>query len=622
MKCGIILGFFYNLFVTVFNWFENSFFRKIQIAVANFWSKISKNSIAVSYFTAFPNYKEALFSSHIYMFFHNLFHTVKKHCENLFERVEDIYFISKLLFAARNILNVSIRVYGMGCVGFAAALFAVSLVLGGLTLNTAVASAAAIITGIFFICINKSVSCIFKGSIISKFAASLFGYDYNYSAININCNKACTAWYTGVGAVFGGLTAWGGIPALAVIFAVLAMFLLIYDYRIGIFAALIIMPFAPTMLVVAAVMASFAAFLFRLLFDKKTVFVHTPLDVLVVLFIFVLAISAVTSFARGNSITIFLVYMAFGISYFLVTNAVKGKKQLYALITGMLFAGLGVALYGIYQHIFGFAGGDTWIDKEMFEDISTRVISTFGNPNVLGEYLLLLIPVCCGFIFARNGGFNKFAALCITGALCLCMIYTYSRGNWVGLMVAMALFFMFYDGRIVWLGIIAAFFAPLLMPQTIIDRFLSVGDTSDSSTSYRVYIWIGTLNMLRDYWLCGVGLGSEAFNLIYPFYSYSGIVAPHSHNLYLQIITENGVMGILVFLILIIVYYRSVISSAVKCRDKMLKAVIIGLAAGMFGYLVQGMFDNVWYNYRIVFMFYIIISLTECAVNIAVTERE
>ena len=81
-------------------------------------------------------------------------------------------------------------------------------------------------------------------------------------------------------------------------------------------------------------------------------------------------------------------------------------------------------------------------------------------------------------------------------------------------------------------------------------------------------------------------------------------------------------MGILVFLILIIVYYRGVISSAVKCRDKMLKAVIIGLAAGMFGYLVQGMFDNVWYNYRIVFMFYIIISLTECAVNIAVTERE
>ena len=42
--------------------------------------------------------------------------------------------------------------------------------------------------------------------------------------------------------------------------------------------------------------------------------------------------------------------------------------------------------------------------------------------------------------------------------------------------------------------------------------------------------------------------------------------------------------------------------------------VITGLSAGMFGYLLQGMFDNVWYNYRIVFMFYIILALTASAV--------
>ena len=146
---------------------------------------------------------------------------------------------------------------------------------------------------------------------------------------------------------------------------------------------------------------------------------------------------------------------------------------------------------------------------------------------------------------------------------------------------------------------------------------MSVGDTTDTSTSYRVYIWMGTISMLRDYWLCGVGLGSEAFNAIYPYYSYSGIVAPHSHNLYLQIITENGFLGIVAFVAIIFTYYRMSISAIVKLRrnkhEKMLTATVTGLAAGMFGYLVQGMFDNVWYNYRIVFMFYIILALTACA---------
>ena len=246
----------------------------------------------------------------------------------------------------------------------------------------------------------------------------------------------------------------------------------------------------------------------------------------------------------------------------------------------------------------------------------TKGTTPFDNPNVLGEYLLLLIPIAAGYILSRPGSANKAVSLIVTALLSVCMIYTYSRGNWIGLMVAILLFFMFYDGRIVWLGVIFALFVPMLLPQNVITRFMSIGDTTDTSTSYRVYIWMGSIAMLRDYWISGIGLGSEAFNMIYPFYSYSGIVAPHTHNLYLQIITENGVVGLVVFVALILMYYRMSISAIVRTKgDRMLKATMTGLAAGMFGYLVQGMFDNVWYNYRIVFMFYIILALTACAVK-------
>ena len=70
-------------------------------------------------------------------------------------------------------------------------------------------------------------------------------------------------------------------------------------------------------------------------------------------------------------------------------------------------------------------------------------------------------------------------------------------------------------------------------------------------------------------------------------------------------------------------YYKMSISSIIRIKgDKMLKATVTGLAAGMFGYLVQGMFDNVWYNYRIVFMFYIILALTSCAVLAAKETKE
>ena len=174
---------------------------------------------------------------------------------------------------------------------------------------------------------------------------------------------------------------------------------------------------------------------------------------------------------------------------------------------------------------------------------------------------------------------------------------------------------MFYDTRFVWLGVIALLAAPFVMSQNVIDRFTSIGDTKDTSTSYRVYIWMGTFNMLRDYWLCGIGLGSDAFNTIYPHYSYAGIVAPHSHNLYLQLLVENGILGLVSFLVILVAYFRAVISRITALQRSVCKAVITALAAGIFGYLVQGMFDNVWYNYRVFYMFFAVLGLTMAAVN-------
>jgi len=174
--------------------------------------------------------------------------------------------------------------------------------------------------------------------------------------------------------------------------------------------------------------------------------------------------------------------------------------------------------------------------------------------------------------------------------------------------------------------VIALLLSPMFLPQNVINRFLSVGDMGDTSTSYRVYIWMGTLNMLKDYWFSGIGVGTEAFNKIYPMYAYSGVIAPHSHNLYLQIITENGIIGLIIFVSMLVIYFKMCVSTIITAKNKFLKALITGLAAGMLGYLVQGMFDNVWYNYRVFLLFFIIIGITAasieiCKVNLAEVEK-
>ena len=138
---------------------------------------------------------------------------------------------------------------------------------------------------------------------------------------------------------------------------------------------------------------------------------------------------------------------------------------------------------------------------------------------------------------------------------------------------------------------------------------------SDSSTSYRVFIWLGTLLMLRDFWLGGIGLGEKTFRTIYPYYSYVGITAPHSHNLYLQLVVESGIAGLLMFAAVMVIFFKDCINAGNRSRKA--GAVSYALAAGVLGFLVQSMFDYTFYNYRVMGIFFMVLAFGAAVKNIA-----
>ncbi len=616
MKNSFILNMFTKMYVFLTVCYEHSGFKKLSDAVVRLIKKITKNSFFVNFFSSSPD-KNLCASSVIFTllgkilsFFRHIFSKVAV----LFKKSFIIRFFGKFY---SNILHYPIRYWGILAMS-AVAVYSVISLIGGAMTNTMSVFAAFLLLASSLCCIvDTSVYNLFTGSIVVKLFSKLLGTCEfeKRDTIRFSLSGAIICLAAGVLIAVASVFT-GPVYSVAFVCGIIALGWILYDYTVGIFIAAVVLAFSPTMALVGLIMFTFASFVLRFIFDENMTFNRTPLDIPMLLFAFILVVSALTSFAVKSSVMAVLVYLAFILSYFLLTNSVTTKQRLFALVVLMLFVGLFVAAYGIYQHIFGFAEGTVWTDTDMFSDIETRVVSTFENPNVLGEYLLLLIPVGLAVVWGARKGYNKIVHLAIVGALSLCMIYTYSRGNWIGLLVAVFMFFMFYDRRFVWLGVIALLLSPMFLPQNVINRFLSVGDMGDTSTSYRVYIWMGTLNMLKDYWFSGIGVGTEAFNKIYPMYAYSGVIAPHSHNLYLQIIAENGIAGLLAFVSMIVIYFKMCISSIINNEHKFLKALVTGLAAGMLGYLVQGMFDNVWYNYRVFLLFFVIIGITVSAIKI------
>ncbi len=414
------------------------------------------------------------------------------------------------------------------------------------------------------------------------------------------------------GCIMGAAMIVSPLIGLALPFAVFGMLLVLYAPVTGVYAAVFLAPLVPTMLLAAICLWTGLSFVIYALTHQDFKFRLDGVGLGLIVLLAILFVSSALSFAVLGSLKVWAMYFVFVTFYFVIINTVKTKAQLYGLLKVFVFSGVLVALYGVMQYVFGWTTSNAWIDETMFEEETMRVYSTLANPNVLGEYLLLVLPVCAVFFVKYKAKtWAKWAYLAMFGVLALCLILTQSRGCWIGFMLGAVIFVTFYEGRL-W-GIIPFLICllPFVLPETIINRLLSIGNMEDSSTSYRVFIWMGTLGMMKHYWLGGIGMGEAAFAKVYPFFSYNAIIAPHSHNTFLQLMVEAGIGALAVFLILNFVFFKNMtaVYRIGKHKKNNYSVMALALSCGVAAFLAQSMFDYTFYNYRVMALFFMVLAM-------------
>ena len=162
----------------------------------------------------------------------------------------------------------------------------------------------------------------------------------------------------------------------------------------------------------------------------------------------------------------------------------------------------------------------------------------------------------------------------------------------------------------------------ILLPTSIIERFLSISNLTDTSIAYRIYTWKGTLGAIKDYLFSGIGYGDSAFQTVYPAYAYSGIEAsPHSHSLFLQILLCMGLIGFIVFGIAIFLNFQKGLEYIKIEKNTNSKIYVIASITSVISALIVGAFDYIWYNPRIFYLFWIIIAIGTAFVRVGDSER-
>ena len=384
-------------------------------------------------------------------------------------------------------------------------------------------------------------------------------------------------------------------------------------------AALILAPLLPTAALFAACCLCLGFGLLSLAADRSAALTPSPLNAHISLYALVVFWTTMTSVTFRGSLVRGMLFVVFLLFFYGVTSTGL-ERHLQKLLLLMLAAGVIVSAVGFYQAFRPDLYGDTWSDADMFPTITVRVFSTLENPNVLGEYLLLVIPIACAAAFAAEGWKKRLACLAAAGIMLVCLLLTYSRGCYLGLLFAAAVFLVLLDRRFLFLGIIAVALCPLYLPESVITRFTSIGDLTDSSTSYRLNIWLGTLDMLRDFWFSGIGPDYDAFIAVYPIYARHGVYAAHAHNLFLQILCDSGIVGLLVFLGLLVSFLRMMLTAIRHEHDRRARVLQIGGVSAVCGFLVQSLTDYTFYNFRVMALFVGVLGL--CVLFTRVGKRE
>ncbi|MDX2100229.1 MAG: IctB family putative bicarbonate transporter [Leptolyngbyaceae cyanobacterium bins.59] len=368
-------------------------------------------------------------------------------------------------------------------------------------------------------------------------------------------------------------------------------------------------------------------FLLTLSDDRTEGTLSTPIHLLVFTYWGISVVATALSPVKAaavvglSKLTLYLIFFA------LIARILRSARLRSALITIWLHVVLIVSCYGIRQWFDQVEPLATWNDPTSSGANVTRVFSYLGNPNLLAGYLLPAIALSVAALFAWRGWLPKTLALTMIIVNCSCLRYTDSRGSFLGfvglLFVLMILFWFWVADRLpepwrtwslpVALGTVAALLIlAVVAVEPLRNRVGSIFmGRGDSSSNYRLNVWLSVIDMIKDRPVLGIGPGNTAFNKIYPLFQRPRFSALSAYSIVLEVAVETGFIGLTCFLWLLLVTFNQGITHLSRLRQTRNPDGfwLIGAMAAMAGMLTHGLFDTVWYRPEMSTVWWLMVGL-------------
>ncbi|MDH4069032.1 MAG: O-antigen ligase family protein [Ignavibacteria bacterium] len=267
---------------------------------------------------------------------------------------------------------------------------------------------------------------------------------------------------------------------------------------------------------------------------------------------------------------------------YLLLAKVKSRSAITALLSMMLLAALGVALWSFRDLFINFSGYLAF----------QRRLSEFQMYMTAGGIMMIVALVIIPFVLHRETPTRfRWTAVLVLVPVLVNLLFTFTRSSWLGLIGGALVIGLRRHRKVllpllVILGMVVALSSPEMK-----DRMSSAFDPSHPNNVSRVHMWEVGWGMFLDHPLFGIGdIGTEQ---LWDRYSEPGWPSEgHLHNNVIMWMVTLGLTGSLVLISLFVALWRRLweIEKLVH-QDWLLGSLLLGGLGVMTGFHINGMFE-------------------------------
>lgn len=249
------------------------------------------------------------------------------------------------------------------------------------------------------------------------------------------------------------------------------------------------------------------------------------------------------------------------------------------------------------------------------DSIHDRVTGFFDSPLILATFFIIVFPLAAFCCFYASTKKRRLFSMLSCALIFFGILFTFLRGAVAAIIVSFMILAFTGKKPAKVMSVIAMISAFIMLVVIFLRR--GVSTAADISTTHRLHIWAVCLQSIKEKPLLGIGSG--AFN-VSEYLAGAGYDFPNSHNLFIEILTEEGIVGFALFAVLIVVIMLN-IYNIYKCGGWW-KRFAVALVSSFAGFFTMSLFDYTLYTPKEMLYFLIVVGMVEAAFEVAPKHRE